>query len=467
MAESYDMVVIGAGPGGYTAALKGRQLGLRVALVEKETIGGVCLNRGCIPTKALLADAEGLLWVQRAARDDIIDRAPSANFAGMQRRKADVVGKIVSNLDKLLTGTGMTLLHDTATITEPGVVATASGKTLKTGSIVIATGSRPWIPPIEGTDLPGVLGTRQMLEIEEVPAELVIIGGGVIGQEFAALYAALGCRVTVLEILDRILPEVDGEIARRYASLLPGRGVVTQLGVRIHRIERSANGLRVIYEKKTKENVVSCDGILIATGRRPDFRGLGIEELGIRVTNGAVEVDPYLSTSVAGIYAVGDVVNRKMLAHVAAYHGEIAAENIAGSVVPARDDVVPACVFTIPQIAWVGLTEEQAKESGNAFRTSVFPLAASGKAQAMGEPKGLLKLIEDARTGRLVGAHFMGPQVSELVGELTLAVRKGMSASDVTDTIHAHPTISESVRECALGFLGEPIHAARRIKTFS
>jgi dihydrolipoamide dehydrogenase len=385
----------------------------------------------------------------------------------MQKRKAAVVERIVTNLEKLLESTGMTLLHDTATIAEPGVVTTASGKTLDTRSIVVATGSRPWTPLIQGADLPGVLGTRQIVDLEKVPGELVIIGGGVIGQEFAALFGALGCRVTVLEVLDRILSEVDAEIGRRYASLLPGRGIVTELGVRIHRIEQSADSLRVVYEKKAKEKAVSCDRILVATGRRPDFRGLGIEELGMRVTDGAVEVDQYLRTSVEGVYAVGDVVNRKMLAHVASYHGEIVAENIAGKINPVRDEVVPACVFTIPQIAWVGLTEEQARESGNAFRTSLFSLAASGKAQAMGEPRGLLKLIEDTRTGRLVGAHFIGPHVSELVGELTLAIRKGMSASDIAATIHPHPTISESVRESALGFLDGPIHAAQRTKTFS
>lgn len=467
MPETYDMVVIGAGPGGYTAALKGRMLGLRTVLVEKEAIGGVCLNRGCIPTKALLADAEGLLWAHRAAKDGIIDRAPVADFAGMQKRKTTVVAGIVANLGKLLESTGMTLLHDTATIKEPGVVITASGKTLETRSIVVATGSRPWTPPIQGTDLPGVLGTREIIELEKVPGELVIIGGGVIGQEFAALFSALGSRVTVLEVLDRILSEADGEIARRYASLLPGRRIATELGVRIHRIEQSSAGLRVIYEKKAKEKAVSCDRILMATGRRPDFLGLGVEDLGLRVTNGALEVDQYLRTSVEGVYAIGDVVNRRMLAHVASYHGEIVAENIAGNTRPALDDIVPACVFTIPQIAWVGLTEEQARASGNAVRTSVFSLAACGKAQAMGEPRGLLKLIEDIRTGRLVGAHFIGPQVSELLGEMTLAIRNGLSASDIADTIHPHPTISEAVRETALGFLDGPIHAAQRTKTIS
>lgn len=466
MSESYDMVVIGAGPGGYTAALRGRQLGLSVALVEKEKTGGVCLNRGCIPTKALLADVEGIMWMRRAARDGLIDQAPVVHFSGMRNRKATVVDKMVANLEKLLSGAGVTCVHDTATLPEPGLVATSSGRTLAAGNIVIATGSRPWTPPIPGLDLPGVSGTRRILEIETVPDHLVVIGGGVIGQEFAAIFAALGCKVTVLEALDRILAEVDAEIVRRYSSLLRGRGIYTEVGVNIQSVEQTGRGFSVRYEKKAKEEVVSCDEVLVATGRRPAFEGLGIENLGIAVRDGAIEVDRHLRTSLEGIYAVGDVVGRKMLAHVASYHGEVVAENIAGIRRPVHDEVVPACVFTIPQIAWVGLTQEQALESERAFRTSVFSLAASGKAQAMGEPTGLLKLIEDRVTGQLIGAHLFGPHVSEILGELTLAIRRGMSASDIVETIHAHPTISESVRETALGFLDGPVHAARRTKSF-
>lgn len=453
-------------PGGYTAALRGRQLGLSVALVEKEKTGGVCLNRGCIPTKALLADVEGLMWAERAAKEGIIDRAPVADFPRMQRRKTDVVGKTVSNLEKLLASSGVTLIHDTATFPEPGLVAMSSGKAVEARNVVIASGSRPWNPPIPGVDLNGVVSTRQILELERVPKELVIIGAGVIGQEFGAIFSALGCKVTVLEVLDRILKEVDSEIARRYASLLPGRHVTTEVGVRVHAIEQEGNGLRVVYEKKAKEKIASCDLVLMATGRKPNLESLGIGDLGIRVKDEALEVDSHLRTSMDGIYAIGDVTGRKMLAHVASFHGEAVAENIAGHSKPVRDEVVPACVFTIPQIAWVGLTQEQARESGHAFRTSLFSLAASGKAQAMGEPRGLLKLIEDHETGKILGAHFMGPHVSELIGEMTLAIRMGMSASDIADTIHAHPTIAECVRETALGFLDGPIITAKRTKVF-
>jgi dihydrolipoamide dehydrogenase len=301
MSEAYDMVIIGAGPGGYTAALRGRQLGLTVALVEKERTGGVCLNRGCIPTKALLADAEGLIWAGRAAKEGIIDRTPVPDFSRMQRRKADVVGKTVSNLEKLLTNNGVTLFHDTATVPEPGLVKTSSGNTIKAGNIVIASGSRPWNPPIPGVDLPGVVSTRQILELERVPRELVIIGAGVIGQEFAAIFSALGSKVTVLEVLDRILNEVDSEIARRYASVLPGRQVTTQVGVRVHAIEHDGTGLRVIYEKKAKEKIASCDLVLLATGRKPNLDSIGRWRSGHSgERHGALEVDALLRTSVDG-----------------------------------------------------------------------------------------------------------------------------------------------------------------------
>jgi len=465
MTQKFDMAIIGGGPGGYVAALRARQLGLTVALAERERVGGVCLNRGCIPTKTLLSHVDGLLWLRRSVQEGILDGEPAVNFSAMIRRKNEIVENIVSGLEELLLASGVVLYNDDAKISEPGVMVTSAGNSITANNLVIATGAKPWVPPIPGTHLPGVLGTRQILALGNVPQSLVIIGGGVVGQEFAAIFAGLGSRVTVLEALDRILNEVDAEIARRYASVLRSKGITAEDSVQVRAIEKAGDLLRVIYERKSKEKTVDADLVLMATGRRPNTQGCGIEGLGIILQDGAVEVDDFLRTSAPGIYAIGDVIGRQMLAHVASYHGEIVAENVAGLSRPADETAVPACVFTSPQIAWVGLTEEDAKKTGRAFRTSTFSLSASGKAQAVGESRGLIKIIEDAGAGRLVGAHLFGPNVSELIGEATLVVRKGLLASDLAETIHAHPTISEALREAALGLLGGPIHAQTRTRT--
>ncbi len=294
----------------------------------------------------------------------------------------------------------------------------------------------------------------------------MIVGGGIIGQEFASIFAPLGSKVLILEALDRILNEVDLELARKYSSLLPGQGISVETGVNITSIDKSGNSLRVAYEKKSKEKTADADVVLLAAGRVPYTEGLGLEQLGIATEKGAIPVNRRLCTSVDGIYAVGDVVGRKMLAHVASYHGEIVADNIAGVETEADDNIVPACVFTHPQISWVGPTEEEATAAGRDFRTSVFSFSANSKALAMGQARGWVKLIEDSETGALIGAHLMGPDVSELIGELTLAVKGKLSAKDLADTIHAHPTLSEAVREAALGLLEGSIHAASRVKSF-
>jgi dihydrolipoamide dehydrogenase len=466
MGDRSDIIIIGGGPGGYVAALRAAQLGLSVALAERERIGGVCLNRGCIPTKTLLSDVEGYHWVRRSFELGIVPEVPRLDFNRLIERKNGVVDELVTGLEKLLSAKGVRIVTGTARLLQPGVVSVDSGEILEANAVILATGSRPWIPPIDGAGLPGVVGTREILDVQRLPESLVIIGGGIIGQEFATIFSALGCKVTVLEALDRILYEVDRELARKYSSLLLASRVKTDAGVKVQRIEKSGDRLRVIYEKRSKEKTTEGDLVLMATGRRPFIEGSGAEELGLEIRGGAVRVDQFLRTSVQGIYAIGDVVGRKMLAHVASYHAERAVEHIAGHPRSVEDELVPCCVYTLPQIAWVGPNEQEALDAGKSFRTSTFSLSASGKALAMGESRGWIKFLEDSETGRLMAAHMMGPGVSELVGELTLAIRKGMSASDIADTIHPHPTISEALREAALGLLDGPIHAAARVKTF-
>ncbi|MDQ1238630.1 MAG: dihydrolipoamide dehydrogenase [Thermodesulfobacteriota bacterium] len=467
MRDLYDVAVVGAGPAGYTAALKASGLGLNVLLAEKEQVGGVCLNRGCIPSKCLLSDAENVHWSKRAAAAGIINKPLAVNYAAMVRRKNLVVNKIVTNLGKHLQASGVHLLAEKVAVTEPGHLETQSGAIVNAEKVILATGSKPFIPSIQGFNLPGVITTRQMLDLEELPSELVIIGGGVIGQEFAWLSAVLGSSVTILEMLPRVLAEVDEEIARRYASFLPALGIKTETGSKILSIEQQDGRLVVVYVKGEKEKRISADKVLVACGRKPNLCGIELDGLALEPSTGAVLVDPSLKTSIEDIYAVGDATGRKMLAHVASYHGEIAAFNIGGYERTCRDDVVPSCIFTWPQIAWVGINQEQALTRGLSFRTSVFPLSASGKAKALEENIGLIKLIEDRSSGKIIGAHLLGPNVSELIGEAALAVRMGSTAQDLVETIHAHPTIAEAFREAAMGFLDGPIHSAPRVKSFS
>jgi len=467
MSGKYDVAIVGAGPGGYTAALKARGLGLKVLLAEKDKIGGVCLNRGCIPTKCLLADVENVHWAKKAAASGILEQPPSVNFAAMIRRKNQVVDKIVGNLRKHLQGSGANLLEEQAVIREPGILETQSGEIVHATNLVIATGSKPFIPEIPGIDLPGVITTRQALKLDKVPTALVIVGGGVIGQEFAWLMAVLGCSVTVLEMLPRVLGEADEEVARRYVSFLPALGIKTETNSRIQRIESADDRILVSYTRGDQQKSIAVDKVLLACGRIPNLSGIDLASLDLTKNSGGLSVDSSMETGTPGIYAVGDVTGRKMLAHVAGYHGEIAAFNIAGHKRECRDDVVPSCVFTWPQMAWVGLNQEQATQKGLSFRTSTFPLSSSGKAKALDENLGFIKIVEDKATKKIIGAHMLGPNVSELIGEAALAVRLGSTAQDLVETIHAHPTIAEALREAAMGLVDKPIHSVPRVKSFA
>lgn len=453
----YDLVVIGGGPGGYVAALRGAQLGARVALVEEKRVGGVCLNEGCIPTKALARSVELLLDIERAQEFGILVSEPALDFAKMMARKEMVVEKLVSGVEALLQARKVELFKGKGRLLAPNKVA-VDGRELSTRGIIIATGAEPGKPPVAGLDLEGVLTSSEILELEEAPSRLVIVGGGVIGMEFVTLFNALGTKVTVIEMLSSLLPPVDEELSRRYLNLVRREGVEVHLNSPLRGVQKKGPTLLVEYGADEKVESVEAEYVLIATGRLPYTEGLGLAELGVKTEGRAIVVDDYLQTSVPGVYAVGDVTGGWMLAHVAFRQGEIAAENALGDKKGLDYRAVPYCVFTLPEIAGVGLTEQEAKGKGIPYKKSIFRFTASGRALTMGETTGLVKMLCHEE-GEVLGLHIMGPRATDLIAEGALAIQMGAKASDIVATIHAHPTLPEAVREAALGQFEGPIHA--------
>ncbi len=454
----YDLTVIGGGPGGYVAALRGAQLGARVALVEEKRVGGVCLNEGCIPTKTLARSVELLLDIERAQEFGILVSEPALDFAKMMARKEMVVEGLVSGVEALLQARKVELFKGRGRLLAPNKVA-VGGEELSTRSIIIATGAEPGKPPVAGLDLEGVLTSSEILELEEAPSDLVIVGGGVIGMEFASIFNALGTKVTVIEMLPSLLPPVDEELSRRCLNMVRREGVEVHLNSPLRGVQQKRPGLLVDYGGDEKVDSVEADYVLIATGRLPYTEGLGLAELGVPCGKGrAIVVDDYLQTTVPGVYAVGDVTGGWMLAHVASRQGEIAAENALGDKKGIDYRAVPYCVFTLPEMAGVGLTEQEAKGKGIPYKKSIFRFGASGRALTMGETTGLVKMLCH-EGGQVQGLHIMGPHATDLIAEGALAIQMEATASDIVATIHAHPTLPEAVREAALGQLGGPIHA--------
>lgn len=465
--QPYDLCIIGAGPGGYVAAIRARQLGARVALVEKERIGGTCLNHGCIPTKALVSQAELYQEMLRAAEFGIdVEGTVRVNFARMMARKAEVTETLVRGVEELVAGHGVDVYSGVGTLLTPTQVRVtplpgAGGEpiTLEARRIILATGSESARIPIPGTDLPGVVTSRELLQIKEQPRSLVVLGASVVGMEFACIFNALGTRVTVVG-RRTFLKDADPQLAKRFRTLIRKAGVPSTIGVQFRQIVQTDEGtLRVEWERDGQVESAEGDLVLLSTGRTPYTEDLGLENVGVATEGSSIRVNQFLETNVPGIYAIGDVSSRYQLAHVASYEGEIAVQNALGARIAVDYRAVPACIFTMPELASVGLTEEEAKEQGIEVEVARFPYAVNGRALGMGQTEGLIRLVVEKGSGVVLGMHILGARASDLIAEGALAIQHRLTARDIAETIHAHPTLPEIVMEAAkAAAYGEAIH---------
>lgn len=457
----YDVVIIGGGPGGYEAAIRGAQLGLKVCLVEKDKLGGTCLNRGCIPTKALYRNAEIINTLRNIDEYGIGVDGYRIDIPKIQERKQNIVNQLVSGINQLLKANQVEVLTGTGSIKDENRVTVTfeDGETrdLKTENIIIATGSMPLVPPIPGADSDGVYTSDEILNFSELPKSLAIIGGGVIGMEFAGIFNSLGSKVTVIEFLPGILAQVDSDITKRLGVSLKKRGIDIHTSTKVTKIKKVEDGFTVFAEGKKGEIQVFAEKVLISTGRMPVTEGLNLEAAGIDFDRKGIKVDEKFKTTAKKVYAIGDVNGKIMLAHAASHQGIAVIEEIAGISNNETTNPVPGCVFIFPEIATVGITEDEAKKLGIEYKVSKFMFGANGKALALGETEGMVKVLSD-NDNTIIGVHIMGPHASDLIHEGTLAVSKRLNVDDIAQTIHAHPTLSEAFLEAVLGLKGEAIH---------
>lgn len=460
----FDLIVIGAGPGGYVAAIKAAQLGKSVAVIEKDKVGGTCLNRGCVPTKALVHASEVLEQISSCGELGISVESVSYDFAKLHERKAEVVSKLRGGIESLFKANGVTLINGTGFVADAHTVKVGED-VYEAGNIILATGSYPAKPPIPGLDLPGVVTSDDLLEGEGVDTKsLVIIGGGVIGVEFATIYHALGCEVTIIEAMDRILPTMDKEISQNLNMILKKRGIKVNAGARVEFIEE-ADGLTVHYTMKDKPMEVKADKVLVSIGRRAQTAGVVDESMDLGIERGLIPVDENYQTCVPGIYAIGDIVKGGIqLAHAASAEGVNAVCHMFGEE-PEKDmSVVPSCIFTSPEIAAVGMTEAEAKAKEIPVLVGKTIMSANSKTVIESGDRGFIKLVFNADTKAIIGAQMMCIRATDMLGALTDAIVNGQTLEQMSKTIWPHPTFSEAIGE-ALEDLGTgSIHSAPKRK---
>ena len=466
MSNTYDLAILGGGPAGYVGAIRAAQLGARVAIVERDAWGGTCLNRGCIPSKALIHAVEALALAKEAKTFGITFGEAKVDWEGLRNYKSRVVKQLRSGVETLLDGNRVTKLAGRGKLLSPEEIQVTaddgSQEVVKARKVLLATGAVPLIPPIPGVDAPNVFTSDQAVDLPGPFEAVVIVGAGAVGCEFAYIYSQLGTKVTLMEMLPHILPTEDADVAEVLAKCLKRAGVKILCEAKVLGV-RQANGRKhVEYDCRGTCETVEADAVLLAVGRRAAITDIGLEQVGVETHRAGVCVNEHLETSVPGIFAAGDCLRGVGLAHLASHEALAAVENALGEAGHVNYDCVPAAIYTHPEVASVGLTQTKATEKGIDVSVGIFPFAANSRAVATHQREGFVKLIADAATGRLLGATIVGPNASELIAEPALAIQMGAKAADVAETIHSHPTLAEAVHEAALDVLGRCLHMPPR-----
>ena len=461
---SYDLVVIGSGPGGYVAAIRASQLGMKVGVVEKAELGGVCLNWGCIPTKSLLKSAQVFEYLNHAKDYGInIDGKASADFSAMVKRSREVAGGMSNGIQFLFKKNKIEVIQGTGKLTKDKKVevTNSDGKkdTIEAKHVLLATGARSRQLPNLPQDGEKIIGYRKALTLEKQPESMVVVGSGAIGSEFAYFYNSIGTKVTLVEYLDNVVPLEDEEVSKQLGRSFKKAGIKVMTSSEVTNVDTSGKKVKVTVKTKKGEESIEADIVLSAVGIAPNIEDIGLEEAGVEVEKGRVKVDEFYRTSAEGVYAIGDIVPGQALAHTASAEGIICVEKIAGKdVEPLNYGNIPACTYTTPEVASVGMTEKAAKEAGYELKVGKFPFSASGKASAAGHKEGFVKLIFDAKYGELLGAHMIGANVTEMIAELVTARKLETTGHEIIKTVHPHPTMSEAVMEAAAAAYDEVIH---------
>ena len=463
---NFDLIVLGSGPGGYVAAIRASQLGLKVAVIEKEKLGGVCLNWGCIPTKALIKSAQVFQYIQNADQYGISVSESTAHFDKIIGRSREVAEGMSKGVNFLMKKNKITVIEGYGRLVQGKkvVVTAADGSKAEysANNIIIATGGRAKELPNLKIDGKKIIGYREAMNLATKPKKMVVVGAGAIGVEFAYVYNSIGTEITIVEFMEQgLLPREDAEVSKELTKIYKKAGMNIMANSAVENVDISGDQCKVTI-KNRKDNsikVIECDIVLSAAGVTPNIEDIGLETLGIETNRGAIVVDEYYKTNVAGIYAIGDVIPTQALAHVASAEGIICVENIAGLKPESMDyGNIPGCTYCWPEVSSVGMTEAQAKEAGYTLKVGKFPFSASGKASASGSKEGFVKVIYDAKYGELLGAHMIGANVTELIAELVLAKRLESTGHEILKTVHPHPTMSEAVMEATAAAYGEVIH---------